>query len=445
MWRASGTEAAAAGVAVVPGVSIRSKPRLAPVRLPRPKVDPATMPSKTKALKRRVQPDSGTGGGNTGAGDGKAEKKKVAAPTTLSAEDATTLLRAALVRRAELLALVRPVSLPAAACNGDVSTGSGAGISGRTCDCWRLVHGTGDGFDGLTSDVLGLDGSGRLRVLVEAHHKWADPAPLIIAIRSLAEEGLLPHAVDTPSRAQTMREPHLQESDSPVQPPVAVYLKMRFLADARQSGGLLAEGSTELPVPILKRNQRKKENCKKAKIEPHQSNAAEQESEGATSSAVDASCSTSTHPQEAHAAAQMKSEQDEGSIVCSEEGLKFELSITRGEHIGLFLDSRTARAKVRGLAAGRRVLNLFAFTGGKHCTARSFTCHGTAAVCPPVQRPLLGRLAAPVGANRSWRRLCVSVAMAGMGVAAAAGGAKSTTNVDNKLRSVNRLAGLIEI
>ena len=364
MWRASGTEAAEAGIAVVPGVSIRSKPRLAPVRLPRPKFDPGTMPSKTKTLKRRVQPDGRTGSGNSGFGDGTAEKKKVAAPAKLSAENATMLLRAALVRRAELLALIRPVSLPAASCNGDAGDGSDTAISGRTCDCWRLVHGTGDGFDGLTSDVLGLDESGRLRVLVEAHHKWADPAPLIIAIRSLAEEGLLPHAMDTPSRAQTTREPSLQESDSPVQSPVAVYLKMRFLADARQSGGLLAEGSTELPVPLLKRNR--KENRKKAKIEPYQSNAAEQEAEDTTLSAANAPCSTSTRPQGAHAAAQLKNEQDEGSIVCSEDGLKFELSITRGEHIGLFLDSRTARATVRGLAAGRRVLNLFAFTGGKH-------------------------------------------------------------------------------
>ena len=73
-----------------------------------------------------------------------------------------------------------------------------------------------------------------------------------------------------------------------------------------------------------------------------------------------------------------------GPIVLSEGGLKYELNITRGEHIGLFFDSRTGRAKVRSLAKDRRVLNLFAFTGG-------------------------------------------------MGVAAAAGGAKSTTNVDNKL------------
>lgn len=405
MWRAAGSEAAAAGIALVPGVSIRTKPRLAPVRLPRPKVDPAATASKSKALKRRVQPDSGTSGGNTE--DGKSEKKKVAAPVKLSVKDATTLLRAALVRRAELLALVQPVPAPAAR-SDDASAGSGAGISNRNCDCWRLVHGTGDGFDGLTSDVLGLDNSGRLRVLVEAHHKWADPAPLIVAIRSLAEEGLLPHATETqPSRAT---------QETAALPTAAVYLKMRFLADARQSGGLLAEGSTELPVPT-KHSRPSKEQRKKAKLERHQTDASEEMAGGA----VDApSSAAAAHAQEDSADPLVNKDRDEGSIVCSENGLKFELSITRGEHIGLFFDSRTARAKVRELAAGRRVLNLFAFTGGTHRTVRSFVS-----------------VAGTVSACHAFAEGCWVPVMAGMGVAAAAGGAKSTTNVDNKLRSVN--------
>ena len=66
-----------------------------------------------------------------------------------------------------------------------------------------------------------------------------------------------------------------------------------------------------------------------------------------------------------------------------EENLMFRLHLTREEHIGLFLDSRAARAMVRTIAAGRRVLNLFSYTGA-------------------------------------------------FGVAAQAGGARSTTNVDNK-------------
>lgn len=390
MWRAAGSEAAAAGVAMVPGVSIRTKPRLAPVRLPRPKVDPATTATKPKALKRRVQPDGGsTGGGSTG--DGKSETKKVAAPVKLSIEDAITLLRAALIRRAELLVLVRPVS-PPASCNDDTS---GVGISDRTCDCWRLVHGTGDGFDGLTSDVLGLDGSGRLRVLVEAHHKWADPAPLIVAIRSLAKEGLLPHATEA---ARGTREKADLEQPAP-----AVYLKMRFLADARQSGGLLAEGSTELPVPT-KHFHPSKEQRKKAKLERHHSHVSEQRAGGA----VDASrYAAPTHAQKENAKAPVNRDQDGGSIVCSENGLKFELSITRGEHIGLFFDSRTARAKVRELAAGRRVLNLFAFTGGTHRTVRNFVFHWHYLSLPPTLPSLSGQSAAAY--KSTVVRLCVYV------------------------------------
>lgn len=389
MWRAVDSEAAVAGVAVVPGISIRTKPRLAPVRLPRPKIDPATMASKSKALKRRVQSDSGD---NNKIAHCKSERK-VAAPVKLNAEDATTLLRAALVRRTELIALVRPVTPHPKANDADSSSGS-PGINGRTCDCWRLVHGTGDGFDGLTSDVLGLDGSGRLRVLVEAHHKWADPAPLVVAIRSLAEDGLLPHGTKTdPSHStQAMQKPCTQPTDRPPPPRVAVYLKLRFLADSRQSGGLLADGSTELPLPAPKQHSRKKMS-KKARLEHDQSNKCERAADGATLSDVDALRSTPTPPKIEDAAAQVEQEQEECPIVCSEHGLKFELSITRGEHIGLFLDSRTARAKVQELAAGRRVLNLFAFTGGTHCTCASAasSCHGAALICAQTPRHLLGR------------------------------------------------------
>ena len=52
------------------------------------------------------------------------------------------------------------------------------------------------------------------------------------------------------------------------------------------------------------------------------------------------------------------------AVCVVEGGLRFELDLTRGEHIGLFFDSRPARGLVRSLAAGRRVLNLFAYSGG---------------------------------------------------------------------------------
>jgi len=64
-----------------------------------------------------------------------------------------------------------------------------------------------------------------------------------------------------------------------------------------------------------------------------------------------------------------------------EHGLAFEIDVLRGHNAGLFLDARPIRQRVRGMSAGRRVLNLFAYT----CS---------------------------------------------LGVAAAAGGARSVTNVD---------------
>lgn len=57
--------------------------------------------------------------------------------------------------------------------------------------------------------------------------------------------------------------------------------------------------------------------------------------------------------------------------VVAEQGLRFEVNLSDYLDTGLFLDHRTTRAMVRELAADRRVLNLFAYTG-------SFTCYAIA-------------------------------------------------------------------
>ncbi len=54
----------------------------------------------------------------------------------------------------------------------------------------------------------------------------------------------------------------------------------------------------------------------------------------------------------------------EGEVEVREHGLRFGVDLGRGQKGGLFLDQRENRALVRTLAAGRRVLNLFAYTGG---------------------------------------------------------------------------------
>jgi 23S rRNA (cytosine1962-C5)-methyltransferase len=48
----------------------------------------------------------------------------------------------------------------------------------------------------------------------------------------------------------------------------------------------------------------------------------------------------------------------------SESGMRFLVDVVHGQKTGLFLDQRDNRARVRPLAAGRRVLNAFAYTGG---------------------------------------------------------------------------------
>jgi len=48
----------------------------------------------------------------------------------------------------------------------------------------------------------------------------------------------------------------------------------------------------------------------------------------------------------------------------TENGLRFEADVLRGQKTGFFFDQRDNRARVGGLATGRRTLNVFAYTGG---------------------------------------------------------------------------------
>jgi 23S rRNA (cytosine1962-C5)-methyltransferase len=53
-----------------------------------------------------------------------------------------------------------------------------------------------------------------------------------------------------------------------------------------------------------------------------------------------------------------------GPVLFLENGLSFEADLVRGQKTGFFLDQRENRARVERLAAGRSVLNVFAYTGG---------------------------------------------------------------------------------
>lgn len=54
----------------------------------------------------------------------------------------------------------------------------------------------------------------------------------------------------------------------------------------------------------------------------------------------------------------------EGPVVFRENGLRFEADVVHGHKTGFFLDQRDNRRMVRGIAAGRDVLDVFSFTGG---------------------------------------------------------------------------------
>ena len=53
-----------------------------------------------------------------------------------------------------------------------------------------------------------------------------------------------------------------------------------------------------------------------------------------------------------------------GPVVFLESGLRFEADVLRGQKTGFFLDQRENRRLVESLTAGRRVLNLFSYSGG---------------------------------------------------------------------------------
>lgn len=53
-----------------------------------------------------------------------------------------------------------------------------------------------------------------------------------------------------------------------------------------------------------------------------------------------------------------------GPVLFLEHGLHFEADPIHGQKTGFFLDQRENRARVEGLAAGKRVLNVFAYNGG---------------------------------------------------------------------------------
>ena len=59
-----------------------------------------------------------------------------------------------------------------------------------------------------------------------------------------------------------------------------------------------------------------------------------------------------------------RGETGEESVVFSENGIRFESAVLKGQKTGFFLDQRDNRARVEKLSDGRDVLNVFSFSGG---------------------------------------------------------------------------------
>ncbi len=53
-----------------------------------------------------------------------------------------------------------------------------------------------------------------------------------------------------------------------------------------------------------------------------------------------------------------------GPVIFLENGLKFEADVLQGQKTGFFLDQRENRKQVESLSSGRKVLNIFSFSGG---------------------------------------------------------------------------------
>jgi 23S rRNA (cytosine1962-C5)-methyltransferase len=87
----------------------------------------------------------------------------------------------------------------------------------------------------------------------------------------------------------------------------------------------------------------------------------------------------------------------EGPIPLSENGARFFADVTGGQKTGWFYDQRESRARVASLAAGARVLDLYAYTGGFGITA---AVRGAAEVtCVDRSQPALELAARAAEAN----------------------------------------------
>ena len=86
-----------------------------------------------------------------------------------------------------------------------------------------------------------------------------------------------------------------------------------------------------------------------------------------------------------------------GPVTFVENGLLFAADVTKGHKTGFFFDQRDNRQKVRELAKGRRVLDVFCYTGGFSVYALAGGAHSVTAI--DVSEPALEALTVNVENN----------------------------------------------
>jgi 23S rRNA (cytosine1962-C5)-methyltransferase len=88
----------------------------------------------------------------------------------------------------------------------------------------------------------------------------------------------------------------------------------------------------------------------------------------------------------------------DGPVVFRENGLRFEADPVRGQKTGFFLDQRENRARVERLAAGKTVLDVFAYTGGFSLYAARGGARGVTSL--DISRPALAAAARNFALNQ---------------------------------------------
>ncbi|MCK7537669.1 MAG: class I SAM-dependent methyltransferase [Marinilabiliales bacterium] len=64
------------------------------------------------------------------------------------------------------------------------------------------------------------------------------------------------------------------------------------------------------------------------------------------------------------------------SAIVTENGFKFRVNWETGQKTGFFIDQRDSRSLLRNYSEGRKVLNMFGYTGGFSVYAMSQCCTG---------------------------------------------------------------------